>query len=73
MIPLSSTGVRFSFDPKRKPGNRIEVTNVQVNDQPLSLSGSYVVATKMFIQQGKDGYTSLAQGIVINGDVAELR
>jgi 2',3'-cyclic-nucleotide 2'-phosphodiesterase (5'-nucleotidase family) len=57
------SGVRFTYDPSRPAMHRI--TEVTVNGQPLDPNRMYKVATLDFMQEGGDGFTSLARGRVL--------
>ena len=57
------SGVRFTYDPMRAAMHRI--TEVTVNGQPLDPNRMYKVATIDFMQEGGDGFTSLARGRVL--------
>eukprot|EP01100_Stratorugosa_tubuloviscum_P007224 TRINITY_DN3022_c2_g1_i1.p1 TRINITY_DN3022_c2_g1~~TRINITY_DN3022_c2_g1_i1.p1 ORF type:complete len:527 (-),score=253.97 TRINITY_DN3022_c2_g1_i1:76-1656(-) len=61
---LQVSGIRFAFDPSKQAGNRI--LEVQVEEErgrfvPLNLTKIYKVATKTYLTQGKDGFTSFCQ------------
>jgi 5'-nucleotidase len=58
------SGIQFSFDASRKPGNR--VVDVKVNGQPLVDSKKYTLTTSTFIAlKGGDGYTMFKDAPVI--------
>jgi 2',3'-cyclic-nucleotide 2'-phosphodiesterase (5'-nucleotidase family) len=57
------SGVRFTYDPSRPAMSRI--TEITVNGQPLDRNRVYKVATIDFMQEGGDGFTSLARGRVL--------
>jgi 5'-nucleotidase len=49
------SGIQFSFDATRKPGNRL--VDVKVNGQPLDDAKKYTLATTTFVAiDGGDGY-----------------
>jgi len=53
-------GLRFVYDPKAAPGNRI--LKVTVNGKPLDAGRTYKVATNDYIAGGGDGYAVLKKG-----------
>ena len=57
------SGIRFTYDPSRPPGQR--VLSVEVNGQPLNPSARYVVATNDFMLTGGDGYAAFTNGKVL--------
>lgn len=58
------SGIQFSFDASRAPGNR--VVDVKVNGQPLVESKKYTLTTSTFIAlKGGDGYTVFKDAPVI--------
>ncbi|KAJ2852379.1 hypothetical protein IWW36_000266 [Coemansia brasiliensis] len=57
------SGIRFEFDPRRQPGDRIiQITNVEGPQADLDMEAEYVVATRDYMYQGHDGYTMLGEG-----------
>ncbi|EGR28866.1 ser thr protein phosphatase family protein, putative [Ichthyophthirius multifiliis] len=50
------SGIKFKFDPKKQPFQRINSNDIWVGNQLLDLNKQYKVALKWFISQGKDGY-----------------
>lgn len=59
------SGLRFTWDPKAEPGNRIisvEVKNPDGTYQPIDTSKTYRVVTNNFLAQGGDGYTVFQKG-----------
>ena len=48
------SGIKYVFDPKRKPGNR--VLEVYVNGKPLDPNKTYTCAINDYIGRGGDGY-----------------
>jgi len=60
------SGLRFSYDASRKPGER--VTNVTVNGRPLLDRQKYTLAaTNYVIKDGGDGYTMFRDAKVLVG------
>lgn len=60
------SGIRFSFDASRNPGER--VTNVTVNGRPLVDRQTYTLAaTSYVIKDGGDGYTMFRDAKVLIG------
>jgi 5'-nucleotidase len=58
------SGIQFSFDASRKPGERI--VDLKVNGQPLDDSRKYTLTTTTFVGlDGGDGYTMLKGATVI--------
>jgi 5'-nucleotidase len=58
------SGIQFSFDASRKPGERI--VDLKVNGQPLDEARKYTLTTTTFIGiDGGDGYTMLKGAIVV--------
>ncbi|KAA3675096.1 5'-nucleotidase [Paragonimus westermani] len=61
-------GIRFSFDPRRSPGNRIPCSSVTTQDKPLELNKTYRLAVKHYMASGKDGYDVLKECPVLVDD-----
>jgi 5'-nucleotidase len=59
LFALQVSGISFSFDPSKPPGQRVVADHVKVGDQPLQLEVTYRLATKAYLAEGKDGYTML--------------
>lgn len=60
------SGVKFSYDASRKPGERI--TNITVNGRPLVDQQMYsLAATSYVIKDGGDGYTMFRDAKVLIG------
>lgn len=58
------SGIQFSFDASRKPGERI--VDLKVNGRPLDESRKYTLTTTTFIGiDGGDGYTMLKGATVV--------
>ncbi|KAF8822002.1 5'-nucleotidase, C-terminal domain-containing protein [Cardiosporidium cionae] len=62
---LQVSGMKFSFNPKLPAGKRILEGSVFIIDgnesyNPIEITKSYSLATKEYIQQGKDGFEALA-------------
>jgi 5'-nucleotidase len=58
------SGIQFSYDASRQPGNRI--VQLKVNGQPVSPSRKYSLATTTFVAlDGGDGYTMLKNATVL--------
>jgi 5'-nucleotidase / UDP-sugar diphosphatase len=51
------SGMRFTYDPERAPGQR--VLKVEVGGKPLDPAATYSLATSDFIAEGGDGYAML--------------
>lgn len=49
-------GVSFGFNPTRPPGNRVAVSSVCVQGEPVRLDKHYNLVTKEYIATGHDGY-----------------
>jgi 5'-nucleotidase len=56
------SGIRFSFDPKKEPGSRIDPSSVvvvrrgQLQHEPFDLERKYKVSTTHYLSQGNDGF-----------------
>ena len=50
------SGLTFSFDPRKEVGSR--VVQVHIGGAPLEDAKLYVVGTKTFLLEGKDGFGS---------------
>jgi 2',3'-cyclic-nucleotide 2'-phosphodiesterase (5'-nucleotidase family) len=53
------SGIRFTFDPSAEPLNRVREVfygSTKENQVPLDESRKYLLATKTYLLQGKDGY-----------------
>lgn len=67
-------GVRFSFDPKKSPGERIVEGSVSIFDKkseeykPLDMNRKYKVCSKAYLIKGKDGYESFVDAPVVMDD-----
>jgi len=65
------SGLRFVFDPSRKPGSRVRsvhLTSSAVSGgqlTPLDLDARYSLATKTYLQHGCDGYDCLREHRVL--------
>ena len=59
------SGVKFSFDAQRMPGDRVLRESVFVDGQPLKHDQHYTVATKAYLASGKDGYDAFQEGTVV--------
>jgi 5'-nucleotidase len=57
---LQISGMRVTWDPARKPGQR--VVEVRVGDAPLAKERTYSVAVNSFLAPGGDNFSVLAQG-----------
>mmetsp|Transcript_28606 Transcript_28606/g.20663 ORF Transcript_28606/g.20663 Transcript_28606/m.20663 type:complete len:172 (+) Transcript_28606:1016-1531(+) len=55
------SGCRFKFDPRKPPGNRIDINDVNLIDGPLEPNKKYKVAMKEFVALGKDGFDCLTK------------
>jgi len=53
------SGVKFTFNPRKPPGNRIGADKVLVGGEPLDLERNYRLLTKEYLHAGKDGYDCL--------------
>ena len=49
-------GIKFAFDPSKPSGQRIDPLLVQIQDEDLDLKKEYVLVTKSYMKQGKDGF-----------------
>jgi len=58
------SGIQFSFDASRKPGERI--VDLKINGQPLDPARKYTIATTTFVGiDGGDGYSMLKGATVV--------
>lgn len=66
-------GMRFSFDPSRPAGSRVNPAKVLIQGQPLDLNRTYKLATIDFLSTGGDGYVMFmgAANYVDMGDLTE--
>ena len=67
----SISGVKFSFDPSRDPGTRINLEDIETGSGPLDPNKQYKVAMKGFVASGKDGYTMFKNGGILEYVVDE--
>ncbi len=68
---LQVSGIQFAFDPSKPSGARVDHRLVRVNNQPLDLKREYKVATKIYVKNGRDGYTCIKEcPLLIDNDVA---
>ncbi len=59
---LQVSGLRYTFDPRRPPGQRV-VTVTRANGAPIAADETtYAAATSDFVYNGGDGFTMLANG-----------
>ncbi|KAJ2647851.1 hypothetical protein IWW40_004376 [Coemansia sp. RSA 1250] len=56
------SGIRFAFDPRRPPGDRITQITMESPQTALEMHEKYVVATRGYMYQGHDGYGVLGEG-----------
>lgn len=63
-------GISFAFDPNQPPGSRIDPRFIKIGDEYLAVSQKYRVATKSYLQQGRDGYDVLKECEVLLDDEA---
>ncbi|HAP43247.1 MAG: multifunctional 2',3'-cyclic-nucleotide 2'-phosphodiesterase/5'-nucleotidase/3'-nucleotidase [Spirochaetes bacterium GWB1_60_80] len=68
---LHVSGLRFTFDPSRPAGSRINPARVLVGGQPLDLNRKYLVATIDFLAVGGDGY-AMFTGVPYQRDMGDL-
>jgi 5'-nucleotidase len=64
---LQVSGIKFTFDPEKAPGERC--FDVLVQDEPLDLEKEYKVVTREYMVRGKDGFRSL----MLQGQGGEAR
>lgn len=62
---LQVSGIRFTYDPSKAPGNRIVRDSVTIGSdrQPLKVDETYALATKQYLVEGRDGYDMFAVSI----------
>ncbi|CAB0015463.1 unnamed protein product [Nesidiocoris tenuis] len=61
-------GMSFAFYPDRAPGSRVEKELVRVGDEYLREDATYHLATKVYLQQGSDGYVMFRDAKVLVDD-----
>mmetsp|Transcript_141091 Transcript_141091/g.367249 ORF Transcript_141091/g.367249 Transcript_141091/m.367249 type:complete len:1799 (+) Transcript_141091:59-5455(+) len=59
------SGINFTFDAAKAPGQRVALASVQINGEPLSMSSKYKLCTKDYLRQGKDGYDVFKDAICL--------
>ncbi|NGP44819.1 LysM peptidoglycan-binding domain-containing protein [Bacillaceae bacterium SIJ1] len=57
-------GMTFKVDPNQPAGSRVH--SLMINDEPVDLEKTYMLATNDFLAAGGDDYTSLAQSPIDN-------
>lgn len=62
---LQLSGINYSFDPRKSPGNRVDASSIRINGEPLDLDKLYHIATKAYLRSGKDGFHSLKKADVV--------
>lgn len=68
---LQVSGLRFKFDPRKPPGDRIVKGSIYIGSSPLEPLSKYRVATKHYIKSGKDGFDVLKDTeVVVDGETA---
>lgn len=69
---LQVSGLSFSFDPAKDPGDRVDLASVYIHDrdEEVDLDEMYTVCTKSYLAEGKDGFDVLkgAKVLVDNED-----
>jgi len=55
------SNIRFSFDPRKPVGNRIDPNCVTIGGKCLDLEEKYRLLTEEFLHKGKDGYHVLPE------------
>ncbi len=56
---LQVSGIRFTYDPAKKPGARVLTQSLTVGGKPWSAEQKYTVATVSFLAGGGDGFAML--------------
>ena len=67
-VRLQVSGITFAFNPQQPSGHRVLPDSVTVAGERLELQRTYVVGTKHFLLEGKDGYGSFAEVCCIQCD-----
>eukprot|EP00210_Caulerpa_lentillifera_P003685 g3518.t1 len=64
---LQVSGLSFSFDPSKDPGNRIlhDAVYIHDRDEVIDLQKIYTVCTKSYLAEGKDGFNVLQGATVV--------
>ncbi|XP_054722641.1 trifunctional nucleotide phosphoesterase protein YfkN-like [Uloborus diversus] len=62
------SGICFAFDPSKPSGQRIDPNYIKIGDEYLDFSQYYRLVTKAYLCQGRDGYDSLKNSIVLLSD-----
>ncbi|GAB6023701.1 hypothetical protein CHUAL_008461 [Chamberlinius hualienensis] len=62
------SGISFAFDPSKPPGERIDPNFIKIGDEYLNLDANYRLATKAYLQSGRDGYDVLKECEILQDD-----
>lgn len=60
------SGIKFTYDPKAKAGNRIR--DIFLSNEPLKSEKEYIVATNDFLVAGGDGYKAFSETLESSKD-----
>ncbi|KAB0805200.1 hypothetical protein PPYR_02170 [Photinus pyralis] len=52
-------GLSFAFDPRKPPGQRVDVSLIRIGDEYVKLQQTYRLATKHYMSSGMDGFLIL--------------
>ena len=63
---LQVSGLKYTYNPKAKPGERI--VSVEIDNKPLDLNKEYTIAMPSFIFKGGDGFTMFKNSKVLVQD-----
>jgi 2',3'-cyclic-nucleotide 2'-phosphodiesterase (5'-nucleotidase family) len=66
-------GLKFTFDPKKPGGQRIDLASMFIKNEPVDLERVYKLATKPYLHEGKDGFTSLKSCPVLVSKIGHHR
>jgi len=61
-------GITFIFDPAKPPGSRIDPAYIKIGTEYMDKHQHYKLATKSALASGEDGYSGLAQGVILIDD-----
>lgn len=67
---LGISGFKFTFNPQREPGSRVE--QVKVGGEPLQKDKIYLAASQLYLAQGFDGFVAIKEKDFIIGKSAGL-
>lgn len=57
-----SSGFSYQYDPKKSPGQRVDVQTISIAGKPWSANATYRVAMNEFLANGGDGFSVFTEG-----------